>query len=180
MEYVVANKAEDIAFALAQAHNATRFAEATAGTKIHAAKTSYAGTGSYRAPTATALTITASNASSLATSRTLAQNIYDVLFIHLADAAAHSAADTTNALTVARPSDAATLAEIYAFLNNAKAKYEAHRVQSGIHATDDSTNTISASNATDQSSTNTLANELKTDINAHMADALGGYGIRVV
>ena len=39
------------------------------------------------------------------------------------------------------------------------------------HFTADATNTIAAANATDQTSLNTLLNELKTDINAHMASA---------
>ena len=58
-----------------------------------------------------------------------------------------------------------------------KAAYRAHRVDTGAHVAADSTNTISAATATDLASTQTLLNELKTDINAHLVLEASHRGI---
>ncbi len=55
--------------------------------------------------------------------------------------------------------------------NDSKTKYEAHRVDATVHNSADSTNIISAPDATDLTSLVTLANEMKQDYNAHIADA---------
>ncbi len=55
--------------------------------------------------------------------------------------------------------------------NDLKTQYEAHRVDVSSHNSADSTNTVSAADATTEASLITLANELKADFNAHIADA---------
>jgi hypothetical protein len=118
------------------------------------------------------VTITSANASDLATSLTLVNEIKAVYGLHIAEAGsgrAHLAADTTNTISSAWPVTA--LAAAITLANELKADYNAHRSQSGVHHVSDGGNSISSSDATDQSSLNTLLNELKTDINAHIAAA---------
>lgn len=113
-------------------------------------------------------TVTAADASSEATSITLCQELITAYNRHIADALGHVAADSTNVLSVTRASvvDAATAITA---ANQLKAAYNAHRAQSGVHFTADTGNAVSSSNATDQSSLNTLLNEMKGDFNAHIA-----------
>lgn len=63
----------------------------------------------------------------------------------------------------------ASLPTVIALANAIRTAYEAHRVDVTAHDAADSTNTIAAPAATDQASSNTLLNELQTDLNAHMA-----------
>lgn len=135
-------------------------------------------------------TVTAAVASDLATSLTLVNELADVFYGpasttsspfpgHALDALAHVAADSTNgALTAARP--ATSLATAITLANEIKADYNAHLTQSGVHLNNDSTNTISSSNASDQSSLNTLLNELRTNMAAHIASAVAGYSLRII
>lgn len=123
------------------------------------------------------VTITAANASDLATSLTLVNAIANWLYGpgagsawpgHLNDTCAHKVADTTNTRSAPLATDLATAQTL---ANEIKTDYEAHRASATYHYTADATNTIVAANATDQSSLNTLLNELKTDINTHAASA---------
>lgn len=131
---------------------------------------------------ASEVTITAANASDLATSLTLVNQTAAVFYGitsgpgiypgHLNDTGdgfAHKVKDATNVRASAYP--AVDLATAQTLANEIKTDYEAHRASTTFHYNADSTNTISASDASDQSSLNTLLNELKTDINAHMASA---------
>jgi hypothetical protein len=124
-------------------------------------------------PTLTTLSVTAANASDYPTTYVVANQLKAVLAIHMADDSAHLVADTTNTnfdgYALATTNDTAN-----ALLNAILDDYTAHCTQSGCHVNNDSTNTISAPIATDQSSAVTLANELKQDINAHIAN--GGTG----
>lgn len=84
----------------------------------------------------------------------------------------HGAADSTNVLGGAPT--LTTAADVAVELNNIKAQYELHRVftAGGVHGSADSTNTVTAANAvaTDWDSMITLANQLRTKLNAHDAD----------
>jgi hypothetical protein len=60
------------------------------------------------------------------------------------------------------------LATAITALNAIKGFYNTHRASTTYHYNADSTNTITSADATDQSSANTLANELKTDFTAHV------------
>ncbi len=106
---------------------------------------------------------------------------------HMADTLAHKVAGV--ALTSYVPvsiGDGGTQAMIDALAvailraNDIKAKYETHRASTTHHYTADSTNTISASNATDQTSLNTLLVELKADLNLHGASGVSAKSVRAV
>jgi hypothetical protein len=120
--------------------------------------------------------VTAANASDLATSLTLVNELIGVYTFHMADTLGHKVAGVALASTV----PATTLATAITRANDIKSKYETHRASTTYHYTADSTNTISASNASDQSSLNTLLNELKTDINAHVVSGPAFASIRLV
>jgi hypothetical protein len=101
----------------------------------------------------------------------------------------HGAADATNTITSANATDLPTLVTL---TNELRTDYEAHRVlvagsvhggadttnvvsavavdTASIHLTDDVTNTVAAADATDRASLVTLANELRTDYEAHRVD----------
>lgn len=145
-------------------------------TQVHRDKTSTPAGDSLN-PSSTLLAIASANASSLGTSITLANEIKGVLKVHMADDSAHLAADAVN-IAFDGYALASNLATGIALANAIKVNYEVHRVSTVFHLNADSTNTISASAATDQSSLNTLLNELKTDINAHIAN--GGSTQRLV
>lgn len=65
--------------------------------------------------------------------------------------------------------NANSLDAILGVLNEVKTDYEAHRVDATSHTNADAANAIAAADATDQTSAETLANELKADLNSHFA-----------
>jgi len=82
-------------------------------------------------------------------------------------------ADASTAVSVALAADLPT---VIARANALKAAYVAHIASAvsattgqGVHIAADATNTISSPDATDQTSANTLLNELKADLNLHRA-----------
>ncbi len=121
-------------------------------------------------------TVTSANASSLATSLTLVNELTTVYAFHAADLLAHKAAG--NALAATTP--CTTLAQAITRANDIKAKFNLHCAATAQHYTADETNTTSATDAADQSSLNTLLNELKADINAHMASGPAAKSLRLV
>lgn len=123
------------------------------------------------------LTITLANATDLATSLALCNNITGVYIFHFADTLAHKIADVT-ALPLLGA--ATTLATAITAANLIKASLATHIASTTVNYAADSTNTIAAANATDQGSLNTLLNELKTDINAHMASGVASASLRLV
>ncbi len=166
----VRNLTETLAPAVVTELNALRRAVAAAASAVHADVTCVGDAAG------TQLTISVANASDLATSIALANEIKRVLNLHYADSSrAHKAADTAVATA-----DATDLATVQTLLNAIKTSYETHRASTTYHYTADGTNTIAAANASDQGTANTLANELKTDINAHALAALPGSSLDVV
>lgn len=111
-------------------------------------------------------TVTAANATDLASSLLLVNQLRDVYEFHRTDMLAHAAADTTNSITAPKATDLATAITL---ANELRTDYGAHRSQATVHTVNDSGNAVSASAASDQGTLNTLLNELKTDLNAHMA-----------
>ncbi len=150
--------------------------DANLSTQVHRDKTATPA-GDALNPSSTVLTVSAANATDLATSLTLVNNIKGVLAVHLADTSAHLEADTTNDNFdgYALGTD---LASAILLANAIKVDYTAHIASTVFHVNADSTNTVSASAATDQSSLNTLLNEVKGDLTAHIAD--GGSVQRLV
>lgn len=144
--------------------------DADVGANFHASIT--------RGPTGATLQVVKANASSLATSIALVNEIKAVCNVHFRDKSAHSSVFTALITTP----DAIDLATGITLGNAIKAAYNTggHINTASIHFNADATNTISAANATDQTSLNTLLNELKTDINAHIANGLAGDHLEFV
>lgn len=162
-------------FAIVASINSTRRSAGVVGTNFHADVTSDGG-GDYRAPTATPATVTAADASSLATSLTLVNQIRARWLQHKTDDLAHKVADVT-AFTAPVATDLATAITL---ANAIKADRATHIASTTYHYTADATNTITAADASDQSTLNTLLNELKTDHNAHIASAPAGQSIKLL
>ena len=165
---------DSVVYALAAELSAFRKEKAAADSKVHASITATLG-GSFIAPTQTSEAVASANSSSLGTSITLGNEIKSVYNRHLLDSGAHKAAST-----LISTADASDLATGITLGNAIKAAYEIHRASTTYHYTADATNTIAASDATDQSSLNTLLSELKTDINAHMLLAFTSFSFRLV
>lgn len=130
-----------------------------------------------RVPGGSALTVSAANASSEATSIALCRNIIAVLRQHAADSVAHKLADPTELPEI---SDVFDLDTAIDGANACKAWQNTHRASTTYHAAADATNAIASADATDQTSLNTLLNEMKTDITAHIAAALAGNSFELV
>jgi hypothetical protein len=144
--------------------------DADVGANFHASIT--------RGPTGATLQAVKANATTLATSIALANEIKAVYNTHVRDKSAHSSVFTA-AITTA---DALDLATGITLANAIKTSFNTggHINTASVHFNADATNAIAAANATDQSSLNTLLNELKTDINAHIANGLAGDHIEFV
>lgn len=112
-------------------------------------------------------TVAVANASSLDTSLALCKALLTVYAAHAPDALHHHTGDETNAVASV-PADVIDLPSAITAANELKAAFNAHRVENNTHWTDDTTNVVSSPDATDQTSVNTLLNELKTDLNAHL------------
>jgi hypothetical protein len=128
-------------------------------------------------PSASTLAVTATNATDLPSSITLANQIRQVLNQHMADSVSHVSADGTNPVSTAVAVD---LTSVEALLNACKTAFNAHLTQSGVHVFNDGINTVSTSNATHLASSEALANALKTAINAHMGAAPTGESVAMV
>jgi len=134
-------------------------------------------TGGAGGVTITRTTVSAANASDLATSITLVNQIKSVYNKHVVDRAAHSTGTLSSQIST---DDATNLATAQTLANAIKAAYNTHRTASSVHYNNDSTNAVSSADATDQTSLNTLLNEMKGDLNAHIASAPAGSFIRLV
>lgn len=143
--------------------------DANLSTQVHRDKTSTPAGDSLN-PSSSVLQVTAANATNLATSITLANEIKGILSVHMADSSAHLEADETN-VNFDGYALASSEATVIALANAMKVDHNAHCADTNVHVNADGTNTVSSSDATDQSSANTLLNELKGDLNAHIANA---------
>lgn len=146
--------------------------ESTVTDSYHRSRTSVSTTQSFETPTSVSLSVTAANATNLATSLTLGANIRGVMAYHFADADAHLKADIVNVdfTTDGYGLQAGTVGAVVAFANCAKVDFNRHLSQSGVHRKTD-TNVIATADATDQTSADTLLNAIKAALNTHMAGA---------
>lgn len=119
--------------------------------------------------------VSAANATDLATSLVLANQLKGVYEDHLDDDAKHKLKDPKPALVAA-----STLATAITLANAIKADYNPHRASTTYHYNADATNVVTSADATDQSSLNTLLNEIKTDLNAHIGSGPTGALARLV
>lgn len=79
-------------------------------------------------------------------------------------------------LAVASSAEVATsLAAAIALGNEIKSDYNIHRASVVFHASADSVNVVTSTNATDLASLITLVNEIKVDLNAHYSNTGGAY-----
>jgi hypothetical protein len=134
--------------------------------------------GDYMAPTVTndVTTTAAAAATDLTTSLVLVNAELAVINRHFADTRAHDTA-VTAAIDTAAATDLATGITLG---NAIKAEYNVHLSESNVHPNNDGTNTIAAADATNQTTLNTLINEIRTDAAAHIISAPAGAQIYVV
>lgn len=142
--------------------------DANLSTQVHRDKTSVE-SGTALSPASTAMTIDG-YATDLASSISLANELKGKLAYHLADDSAHLIADDVN-VNFDGYALASDLATVELLANAMKVDYTAHLSQSGVHLNNDSTNTITAADATDQSTSNLLLNDIATKLTAHMGNA---------
>jgi hypothetical protein len=174
MSFNVRKLPNDAVFALVAASNQQQ--TDAIGSFFHRDRTCASSHQDFRSPTVTRVTVTAATASSEGTSVTLANDIKAALNLHFADSVAHSTA-LSAAIATADATDVTTAITLG---NACKAAFNTHRTESNVHFNNDSTNAVAATNASDQSSLNTLLNEMKGDINAHLASAPTGVFINLV
>lgn len=115
--------------------------------------------------------VTAANASTLATLLTLTKALCEFVSFHFADDVLHKVKDATALPTSASVN---SLATAITALNAIKVAWGTHIASTTYHYTADAVNTIAAANASDQGTSETLANELKADMNTHSSGALAG------
>jgi hypothetical protein len=101
-----------------------------------------------------------------------ANRLKGVINEHFEDSLAHASA-VSAAVTTANATSLATANTLATALKTA---YGTHLSESNVHANDDATNTISAANATTIATLIALLNEMRVDVAAHIASALGGGG----
>jgi hypothetical protein len=125
----------------------------------------------------TQVTVSAANATTLATLVTLTNNLLGVLNTHMLDAQAHLKADVVNAPTVDGYNQAVDLPSCEVLLNAMKLLFTAHLTQSGVHPNNDTTVYGLPTNAVDETTSQNLANAMKTAVNTHMANAGSNFNI---
>ena len=155
----------------------------------HYDKTSDAtsGPGDYMLPTSSPHIVTAADGdgAAIAKSRTLAIDLWEVYQRHLADAldtdeygaGAHKTADAAPALTA--PTSTTSLADLETFADGLYTDYNTHRASGTYHLAADATNVANTPAATTQGSLDTRMNDLKVQLNAHIAYAPASPMLRV-
>lgn len=138
---------------------------------------------------ASEITVSAANATDLASSLVLVNQLKHVYNgpkgsapypghrLDTGSGLAHKVADTTNSISSA---DATDLASAITLANELKAEFNAHIASTTFHYTADATNTVATANASDQTTLNALVNQLKTSLNAHMASAPSAPSVRLI
>ena len=134
------------------------------------------GVGDFTAPVAAPLVFAAPPATDLPSLLTLCVEIAGRHRMHTRDGYAHLAPDTQNDLSKPAP---ATLADAIALVNDAKAKFNAHLSQPGVHVVNDP-NQITAPGAVDLQSAMDLANTYRALFNTHIQAAPPGASIQLV
>lgn len=128
--------------------------------------------GEYAAASATA--------SSLDTSVTRTRECVSLFKTHFADTLGHKVVDPNAGLAALTVAGVYDLATAIVAANAIKAAYNLHRASTTFHYNADATNTVTSADASDQTSLNTLVNELVVDFTAHIASGPTAPSIRVV
>ena len=98
-------------------------------------------------------------------------DIRGVLGLHFADGSAHEIADIVNVGFEDGYAVASTLATAYLLANAMKLNYNNHGAETDVHVNNDSSHDLTSPDASSVASLATLVLEMRTDINAHIADA---------
>lgn len=136
-------------------------------TEIHRDKTSK-DAGTTASPSSTPILI-AGLTTDQTTCNALANELKNFLGLHFVDGSAHTLEDDSVVLdgyAVASTLDTANL-----LANAMKIVYNAHMAKTDVHLNDDATNTVTAADSDDLAKLKTLLADLKTQVNAHAADA---------
>jgi hypothetical protein len=120
-------------------------------------------------------TLSGTDAAAQAAAIAAAEELRVTYLAHIADTVAHKAAGVAPVLVAAT-----TLATAYTLVNAIQTDYALHIADTAVHDNADATNTWLTTVATTLSTLQALANAGKTKINAHMAQALAGAGLRIV
>lgn len=120
--------------------------------------------------------VSADGDGTLAKALTLTNEILGWYAFHMADLHAHKVAGVALASYV----PVTTLVDAQTRANDVKSKYNTHRASTTYHYTADGTNVISAADATNQATLDTLINELKADLNLHAASGVSAKSVRLV
>ncbi len=123
-------------------------------------------------------TVTADDATDLASLLELANACAAVYAFHLADTLAHIAADDENVVTSPKATDLASAITLGADL---KTQYNNHRADTEFHYNADSTNVVTESSSiSSEEDAETLLNDIKAQLNAHMSSGPAAASIRLV
>jgi hypothetical protein len=164
-----------VEYALVAQLDALRRMVAQAAGQYHL-EVSSIGAGDFTAPIAIPLVFAAGPANELLSLVGLCTEIATRHRIHTRDGFAHLAADTQSDLAKSPP---ATLADAIAFVNDAKAKFNAHLSQQGVHVANDP-NKITAPDAADLQTAIDLANTYRALFNIHIQAAPPGASIQLL
>lgn len=142
---------------------------------VHRDQTSVISSNDFADPESVILAIDADDASDLASSLTLTNELRGKMKVHFRDGHAHRTADLESEAALDGYIDAADLDDVQDQLNLMHHTFNTHlsRVTAEgfeCHVIDDTANEVTDSPATDQSSSNTLANALKDALDAHVLD----------
>jgi hypothetical protein len=163
--------------ALVAAVNGIRAQLAAAGQHFHADVTSIS-VGDFEAPRAVQLEVSSPRATDLNSLLRLVADIAGKVGVHVRDVSAHLATDPASALAIAgAPVD---LPQAQAILNDAKAKWNGHLTRAGVHVTNDTTNGITAPDATNLQTAIDLANTFRAVVNTHIASAPPGHAVVLI
>jgi hypothetical protein len=119
------------------------------------------------------------SASDLATSITRTRECAALFKTHFADTLAHKVVDPNAGLAALTVPGVYDLPTAIAAANAIKAAYNLHRASTTFHYNADATNATTSADASDQTSLNTLVNELVADFTAHIASGPAAPSIRV-
>lgn len=164
-----------VEYALVAQLDALRRIVAQSAGQFHLEASSIGG-GDFTTPTLFPLTFVAPPATDLPSLLALCAEIAGRHPLHTHDGFAHLSADTQDDL--AKPPPAA-LADAIAFVNDAKAKFNAHLSAQGVHVVNDP-NRITAPNAADLQTAMDLANTYRALFNTHIQAAPLGASIQLV
>ena len=128
-------------------------------------------------------TVTAADASDLATSQTLTLALVDGFVAHGADTGIHSVADAAldvPAQASSHPAEPADLAEVQATLNQLKADLNTHLSNETPHRSIPvpgilAVSLVTTADATNQTTANALANALKSALNRHVGMGMADF-----